>query len=309
MATQAGLSARYERLVLQRGKRSGPEVAVAPTDRDVILCETVRQLRFASKPQLAELLWPGAVRQAPERRLLKLFQAGYLDRMRPQAPRSGGSFPWVYTLGRRGHELLVSNGYVRGEFRPNRVVDFSYVLHDLEVTDWILGYRRHAGERLLHWVGEPDAAVLAPKGRTYNETLRQPTRKPLRPDGLLEIRLADSRQAQVFIELDRTRRPDKNYDKLERYDHFLTEWSRDVLPRDIAGGAVVVFVVADGDALDAFLRAADKRLTGRARGSYPGRLRTFFTLVGEVDTAPAAWRVSRSPKEQGWRESVIPGLD
>lgn len=304
------IAPRYERLALQRSERSGTPFEIALTDRDVNVCETVRQLRFATKPQLAELWWPGAVRQAPERRLLKLFEAGYLDRLRPHAPRSGGSFPWVYCLARRGHELLVSHGFVApGEFRPPRVVDFAYILHDLEVNDWVLAYRRRAGERLVAWAGEPDAAVRVPPGtRASRASVRQSRPKPLRPDALLEIGLASGKEAQLFIELDRTRRPDKNYDKLERYDSFLTDWSDDVVPRSLAGGALVLFVVPDEEALEAFLRAADRRLTGRRAGEHPGRLRTFFTVGSDIHEASAAWRVSATPGKAAPRKSPIPGL-
>ena len=57
--------------------------------------------------------------QAADRRLLKLFRVGYLDRFRPISRR--GSFPWTYQLGLEGHRLLQRAGRRRATGRFARV--------------------------------------------------------------------------------------------------------------------------------------------------------------------------------------------
>jgi hypothetical protein len=56
------------------------------------------------RPQLRELWWPNSSVKAADRRLLKLFRAGFVDRFRPISRR--GSFPWTYQLGLEGHRLV-----------------------------------------------------------------------------------------------------------------------------------------------------------------------------------------------------------
>jgi hypothetical protein len=57
----------------------------------------VRRYKFLTAPQLRELWWSESSVQAADRRLLKLFRAGYLGRFLPICRR--GSFPWTYQLG------------------------------------------------------------------------------------------------------------------------------------------------------------------------------------------------------------------
>jgi hypothetical protein len=57
------------------------------------------------------------------------------------------------------------------------------------------------------------------------EGLRDPRARLVRPDAVLEVARADGDGSRVFfIEYDRTRRVDKNYEKFRRYDTFLCWW-------------------------------------------------------------------------------------
>jgi hypothetical protein len=87
---------RYDRAVIQRGRQE-LLVPCVVQPRDVALVRDVRRYKFLTAPQLRELWWPESSVQAGDRRLLKLFRAGYLDRFRPISRR--GSFPWTYQLG------------------------------------------------------------------------------------------------------------------------------------------------------------------------------------------------------------------
>ncbi len=95
----------------------------------------------------------------------------------------------------------------------------------------------------------------------------------------------DGEGSRIFlIEYDRTGRPDKNLEKLRRYDAFLTWWWRHTSYRDQSPPPWVVFVCQSNDACDRFLAAADLELTGhhwhpsrRAQDDdYVGRSRILF---------------------------------
>lgn len=58
------------------------------------------------------------------------------------------------------------------------------------------------------------------------ERLSDPRARLVRPDAVLEVARDDTDGSRVFfIEYDRTRRVDKNYEKFRRYDAFLCWWS------------------------------------------------------------------------------------
>lgn len=217
----------------------------------------------------------------PQLRLTRLFEAGFVDRLRPYATRGSGSYPWTYHLAERGRELVAATT------RTAEVHDFGRVVHDLQVNGWVLAYRRALGAALGAWLGEQDGTTAPPRdlprrprvGDWTVAGLRLTKPRPVRPDALLDVG-----DARVFIELDRTRRPDKNYDKFDRYDSFLTWWWRETEHAAAPKGPIVVFVCPDEDVTAAFMATADERMTGRlqhpaaaaADQVHPGRKRTFF---------------------------------
>jgi hypothetical protein len=92
----------YEGAVIQRGRRERLEPCVVQP-RDVSIVGDVRRYKFLMAPQVRELWWPQSSVQAADRRLLKLFRAGYLDRFRPSSRRGCCHRP---TLGMEGHRPL-----------------------------------------------------------------------------------------------------------------------------------------------------------------------------------------------------------
>src|SRR4051812_24034611 len=279
--------------MLQRGER-GDEI-VAPLQlqaRDVELLYDAWRYRFVTTGQFAELHWPDTALRYFRRRLTHLFDAGYLERIRPHARRGEGSYQWIYYLGPAGQAALQSAGYFRrgGGYKPARVWDYSRLAHDVEVNGWVLALRRELGGRLSAWHGEREAAVrpskLARQGRLQlldswtSAGLRGGARQ-VRPDALLEVELPSRKRARLFVEHDRTERPDKNIDKFQRYDNFLTWWGRE---GGASTGAFAVFVCASEAALEAFVGVADELFTGHlqhpgaaaAEHVYTGRKRTLF---------------------------------
>ena len=310
---------RYDGAVIQRGRR-GQLVPCAVQPRDLALVRDVRRYKFLTAPQLRELWWPQSSVQAADRRLLKLFRAGYLDRFRPLPRR--GSFPWTYKLGLEGHRLLQRAGLVvrRERFAPREVFDYGHVLHELQLNAWILAYRAAAGESFISWEGEthiepPREArarqgVLSVGDYWSAEGLRDPRPRLVRPDAVLEVARNDGDGAYVLlIEYDRTRRVDKNYDKLRRYDTFLCLWWQQTSFAD-RGRPFVIFVCQDEDQRDRFLSAADRELTGRLwhpsapadEHAYIGRQALLFASEVDVHSGSLeARRAARLPPGEAQR--------
>jgi hypothetical protein len=208
-----------------------------------------------------ELWWPGKTKRVGQRRLRVLFEAGFVDRFRPISRR--GSFRWSYQLAAEGHRLL-------------RLAD------EIQLTAWVLAYRRATGHAFLSWDGEtniaPEADVRSPEGVRLDDDwspdgLRDDRVRPVRPDAVLKVERADGFIPQtVLVECDRTRRVDKDDDKFRRYDMYLNWWWRETDLRD-AGAPLVVFVCQDLAQVEPFLKAADQELTGHLwhPGVNPGR--------------------------------------
>jgi hypothetical protein len=233
------------------------------------------------------------------RRLAKLFAGGHLERFRPYSRR--GSYPWTYHLGPTGHRLLRDTGHIepRARYQPRALIDYSYVIHDLQLNAWILAYRQLLNESLMEWHGE--TPIHPPPKHRQSELaqakdwtatgLKDPTARPVFPDAVLEIKRPDGRPPWTFLlEHDRTRRVDKNFDKFRRYDTYLTTWYQD------AGFArlgdedppYVLFICQDQEQRDLFITAAEHELTGYRwhatapdQHQYLGRQRVLFAT--EID--------------------------
>ncbi len=153
---------RFDEAVVERGKRAGRLVPCVVTPRDLAVVHAVWRYQYLTTPQLLELWWPGRAAWAGQRRLLKLFRAGYLVRFRPVARR--GSFPWTYRIEREGLQLLKDAGVVarRERYEHRAIYDYRYVLHEVQCNAWVIAWRRLLGESLLGWWGE--SAIDPPQG-------------------------------------------------------------------------------------------------------------------------------------------------
>ena len=122
--TQPAWSRPPDGAAIERGNRDRRlRCAVQPRDISVI-CD-VRRHKFLTAPQPRELWWPERSVQAADRRLLKLFRAGYLERFRPISPAR--LIPWTYQLGLEGHRLLQRAGIIGTRDGSSRVLDFGHV--------------------------------------------------------------------------------------------------------------------------------------------------------------------------------------
>jgi hypothetical protein len=312
----------YDGAVMQHDQRDRMTPCVI-TPRDSAVVHAVARHKFLTAPQLLELWWPGRTAWAGQRRLLRLFNAGYLERFRPIARR--GSFPWTYHLGLEGHRLLQRAGLLDdgARYRARTVYDYGHVLHEIQLNAWVLAYRRALGDAFLSWDGETDI-VPPPEARKGQlrfdddwsaEDLLQPQPRLLRPDAILEITAGPQRALRtLLVEYDRTRRIDKNYDKLRRYDAFLCWWVRYTPYADLPALPYVLFVCQDDSQREQFLAAADRELTGHRwhptvavdRHEYVGRRRILFAIEPDAHAAVLeAWRLPAFPPDHPARDDNV----
>jgi hypothetical protein len=313
---------RYDGAVVQHDRRDHV-VPCALQPRDVAILRDVWRYKFLTAPQLLELWWPDGAAWPGQRRLRKLFDAGYLERFRPLARR--GSYPWTYHLANGGHRLLQNAGVVASSrrYHPRTIYDFGHVLHELQLNAWVLAFRRAAGDALLAWHGELDITPppnphhdqLRLVGDWSTEDLRDPRARLLRPDAVLEL-AHDSAEGirTIFVEYDRTRRVDKNYDKFRRYDTFLCRWWHHSPYAEQPAPPVVLFVCQTQDQRQQLLTAADHELTGHhwhpsapsEQHDYVGRRRLLFALEHDAHTGTLeAWQLPRLPPRHPARDPAV----
>jgi hypothetical protein len=290
---------RYDGAVVQRDRRG--RVKPCPIQpRDVRIIHDVSQHKFLTATQLLELHWPGGAPQVGRRRLTKLFEAGYLERFRP-VTRSGGSFPWTYQLGKEGHRLLRETGAMdaSARYEHRTIFDYRYALHELHLNAWVLAWRQLLGDALIHWQGETE--LHPPPRARHQETrldddrsangLLEPQPRLVRPDALVEVLRRSGDRLRVFlIEYDRTHRVDKNFQKFRRYDALLCWWWRQTDLAHHDEPPYVIFICQDEPQREAFLKVADRELTGHlwhpsdrpADHQYRGRENTLFLAEADI---------------------------
>jgi hypothetical protein len=125
------------------------------TPRDRWLLAMLYEHRVLTTTQISALAFP-AVRRAT-RRLLKLHEAGVIDRFRPHRPV--GTAPWHWTLAPAGAAVLAAeHGLDPRElrWRHDRALSMAYSLrldHDIGVADWFttLATDPHLPATLTTW--------------------------------------------------------------------------------------------------------------------------------------------------------------
>lgn len=289
--------------LLRWGEREA-KAACALQPRDLEIVVALARYRFLTTGQIAELWWEGRGLRAVRRRMTRLVAAGFVERFRPQTLR--GSYQWTYCLARDGFRAAQQTGALAAslKFAPRReaIFDYRYVIHDLRTNEWVLRYRELLGDRLLDWAG-PDESRVEPPKKSRDETYMSHATavlgdsgwhasdvpdayfRPVQPDALLDVAAID-RDARIFVEYDRTRRVDKNYDKFLRYETLLVVWWR---ATDL-GCPYVVFVCQDPEHRRRFMFAADGELTGHLSARtekgvaehYTARDRTLFVLESDI---------------------------
>ena len=264
---------RYDGAMLQLGRRA-ETVGCPLTGRDLAIVRDVWRYRFLSTEQLRGAPFarthaascPPPARQAlsgrPPRALPTLQPPRLLPldlSTRPRRPPPAAG----HRASRPARPL-----------RAPRAIDYSYVLHDLQLNTWVLAYRRLLDGTLLEWHGEtpihPAPEAPPSPARPRRRLDRRRPQRPRRPARLSPTPCSRSpaptarRRGPCSCEYDRTRRVDKNYDKFRRYDAFLTAWQQDTGFARLGDEdpPYVLFICQDPDQRDLFMAAADHELTG-----------------------------------------------
>ena len=228
---------------IEWGRRPTPMPTVALTDRDRQLMSLLHGANFLSASQLVMLGWRSSRVRAPQMRLKRLHDGGYVDRFRPAYAR--GRAEWNYRLTSEGFSALTRLEVIAEEpaYTPAALTCLSYAEHDLQLAARVLHIAREAAgggdgallERMpFRWKGPRNGRIdvewgrgakpskeLEPRPGTryHHEDSR---RGYLEPDATLIAGSAEERWA-VLIEYDRTERPHKQIDRLQRYDGFLLD--------------------------------------------------------------------------------------
>jgi predicted transcriptional regulator len=84
--------------LLRWGERATKAAACALQPRDLEILVALARYRFLTTGQIGELWWEGRGLRAVRRRMTRLFEAGFVERFRPQTLR--GSYQWTYCLRR-----------------------------------------------------------------------------------------------------------------------------------------------------------------------------------------------------------------
>jgi len=289
--------------LLRWGERESKAVC-ALQERDLEILVALARYRFLTTGQIAELWWQGRGLRAVRRRLTRLFEAGFVERFRPQTLR--GSYQWTYCLARDGFRAAQQTGELASSLkfaaRRGQIFDYRYVLHDLRTNEWVLRYRELLGDRLLDWAGPDESRYEPPKKSRdeayfsraaailgdcgwYADEVPDEEFRPVQPDALLDVAAAGE-DVRVFVEYDRTRRVDKNFDKFLRYQTLLVVWWRTTG----LGCPYVVFVCQDAEHRRRFVYAADCELTGHLNHGtgayreerYIARDRMLFALESDI---------------------------
>ncbi|MDE2021949.1 MAG: replication-relaxation family protein, partial [Patescibacteria group bacterium] len=140
--------------------------------RDIALLRDVAEYRFLNTPQILAL-HPGGARNLM-RRLSALFEHGYLDRPLRQKTAKLSSTHLVYSLGRKGAEVLIANAEEReGVYRRVKENErtLPLIAHSLMISQFrvclMVALRKHSGMKLTRWLqGNDLKSALARHGET-----------------------------------------------------------------------------------------------------------------------------------------------
>src|SRR3990167_3504973 len=181
--------------------------------RDITLLRDVGEFRFLNTPQILAL-HKGGERNLL-RRLASLFQHGYLDRPKSQTSAKLSSLHMVYTLGRKGAELLSKDATEReGIYRRLRENErtLPLIAHSLMISQFRICLTlatEESGIKILRWFQGHDLKELLRKASGENPSLV--------PDAFFTL-LHENKEINYFLEADRgTMTTERFVNKLKIY--------------------------------------------------------------------------------------------
>lgn len=269
---------------IQWGKRPNEAPACSITDRDLRLLRFLHDFNYVSTSTLAAMFW-GRYGSAVRERLKLVHDVGFVDKLRPRVGRTQGAPEWVYRLTLRGWQILRDHGEPadREAFKPAKLTAIAYVEHDVQVA----ALMAQIAARAAAFVGKTgpliDAApfeLLGPRAGTIDPRVekRAPDASPasdlagrrvhlgrahpgvIKPDATMIGVDACGNRTAVMFEFDRTRRPSKQVERLQRYDWFLTVGWRESRYARLDIEPAVLVVCGQESQIRAFARAAHPHL-------------------------------------------------
>jgi hypothetical protein len=315
-----------------------------PQARDLEIVRALWRYEALLLSQVWVEWWQGKDIRAARHRLKRLVAAGWVRRFRLRRRR--GHEPG-YVLARHGFLAGQSHRGPSGPYIPPEarwqergLADYRVLEHLLQANAWVLAFRVRVGDHAIDWLGEQEGRLQVPTklsdGRRvaieaddlelehYRRVrdLRAEDFGRVWPDATVTMDMpSHGRTFDLMIELDRTKRPAKNFDKFRRYDALITGWWRRVdRYRRMGEPPAAVFVCTDEAQVFAFMDAADREVTGRlarpgtseSSWPHPGRERMLF--VAERDVHEGSLRAWKLPAEPGGargklaaREVRLPG--
>jgi hypothetical protein len=317
-----------------------------PQPRDLEILRALWRYEVLLLSQIWQEWWPDKDMRAAQQRLKRLVEAGWLRRFRVRL--AGGAHQVGFVLARAGFAIAKKyrgseGAYIPGDarFEEQQVSEYRGLSHLLQTNAWVLAYRHVVGDHIVEWRGEHEGRLEVPTklvgGRRspiaiedldlaqYRRLrdLRSSRFERVWPDATVTIDMPHrGRTFDLMVELDRTNRPAKNFDKFRRYDALICGWWRAIERyRKMGESPAVVFVCTDEAHTASFMRAADREVTGRlARPGtpeqswpYPGRERMLFVSERDMHAGSLrSWKLPGEPTqptrgELSSREVQLPG--
>lgn len=226
-------------------------VTIRLEDRDYSILQALYDARILTKSQLAALFWNDSKSpKAAEKRLRKLYDAEWLDRIHRQTVE--GSLEEIYVLGKEGVARLASKTEMtKEEINAVRLAaknrGLLHMEHLVQINQFrialILSSKAH-GYKILDWKREGDFTNKKGefgRGKAY-QVVDPKTREPIpfTPDGFASLELADGRITHFFLEVDNNSHDNKGIvKKLKSYLIFLMNKDHERL-LDIKGFRLLV---------------------------------------------------------------------
>jgi Replication-relaxation len=312
---------------IQWGRRPERAPACSVTDRDLRLLRFVHDFGYVSTSTLAAMFWRRYGSSVRER-LKLLHDIGLLDKLRPRVGRTMGAPEWVYRLTLLGWRVLRDEGEPADAeaFRPAKLTSIAYVEHDVQVAALMAQIAARAAEFVGRSGPLIDAVpfeLLGPRSGTIDPRVERRASDAsaasdlagrrvrlgrahpgvLKPDATMIGVDRHGNRTAVMFELDRTRRPSKQAERLQRYDWFLTVgWRESRYARlDIEPAVLVVCAAREqvrpfASSVAPSLRASIALVSGE-RIEFPGREQIGFTSaqgLHEGERSIVQVRTSRS---------------
>src|SRR3954451_22327904 len=207
-------------------------VNVCLTEDDQCIMREVYMHRFLRSTHIAKLL-PSKGSKNLQHRLRLLYDAGYLDRIREDAP-AGENPPMVYALGNRGAEGLGIRQPGVNWSDKNRVYGSRQLKHALLLTEITVAIRRSCFIHEFRFIppkeildNAPESTQQLPRPLQWKVSVQRPgtqaARETVRPDYIFGIEFPNHPQrpgAQRFymLEVDRGTEPQRRTEPRGRYE-------------------------------------------------------------------------------------------